>query len=260
MKIYMEVKVMNKKYALIIIMVSVFSLMTMGCTTQDNEKNQVSNDSDIVEGDVGVVEVENETLESENQSLKDEIAKLKEENEEMAAQLKSSEADENISILQTSLIVIELIRDKEMEELSNYVHPSKGLRFTPYFYVDDQNHQVFSTQQVADLSQDTNEYIWGEFDGTGEPIDLNFDDYYDRFVYDEDYINPHIIGNNTPIGFGNVTDNVATAYPDGEYVEFHFTGIDPQYNGMDWRSLRLIFEEHAGAWHLVGISHGEWTI
>lgn len=251
---------MNRKVVFIITIALVFSLLLIACSTPNNQENPVSNNSDIVEGDTQGLEVENEALESENQSLKDEIVKLKEENKEMSEKLESGAPDSNMSILQTSLIVMELLKDKQMEELSNYVHPNKGLRFTPYFYIDDQNDQVFGTQQVAALGQDTKEYIWGEFDGIGDPIDLNFDDYYDRFVYDEDYINPHIIGNNTPIGFGNVTDNVATAYPNGKYVEFHFTGIDPQYNGMDWRSLRLIFEEHAGAWHLVGISHGEWTI
>ena len=69
-----------------------------------------------------------------------------------------------------------------------------------------------------------------------------------------------MIGNNTAIGSGNIIDNVPTEYPDGEFVEFHFTGFDSQYEGMDWRSLRLVFEEHAGAWHLVGIVHGQWTI
>jgi hypothetical protein len=29
---------------------------------------------------------------------------------------------------------------------------------------------------------------------------------------------------------------------------------------MDWRSLRLVFEEQGGSWYLVGIVHDQWTI
>jgi hypothetical protein len=29
---------------------------------------------------------------------------------------------------------------------------------------------------------------------------------------------------------------------------------------MDWQSLRLVFEETAGNWYLVGIVHDQWTI
>jgi (p)ppGpp synthase/HD superfamily hydrolase len=43
-------------------------------------------------------------------------------------------------------------------------------------------------------------------------------------------------------------------------VEYHFSGFDPKYEGMDWRSLRLVFEEKDNIWHLVGIIHDQWTI
>jgi len=43
-------------------------------------------------------------------------------------------------------------------------------------------------------------------------------------------------------------------------VEYHFPGIDPQYGGLDWRSLRLVFQQSGGEWYLVGIIHDQWTI
>jgi hypothetical protein len=42
-------------------------------------------------------------------------------------------------------------------------------------------------------------------------------------------------------------------------VEYYFPGFDPQYGGMDWRSLRLVFSDHGGTWYLAGIIHDEWT-
>jgi hypothetical protein len=43
-------------------------------------------------------------------------------------------------------------------------------------------------------------------------------------------------------------------------VEYYFPGFEAQYEGMDWKSLRLVFEQHQGSWKLVGIIHNEWTI
>jgi len=164
------------------------------------------------------------------------------------------------NVIATSLEVIELLKDKEMNDLSQYIHPTQGLRLTPYFYIDTQNDQVFTAQDVATLDQNTNVFTWGDYDGSGEPIDLNFNDYYDEFIYNQDFMNPHLIGNNTSIGSGNTLDNIAQAYPNGHFIEFHFTGFDTQYAGIDWNSLRLVFEEENGLWYLVGIVHGQWTI
>ena len=41
-------------------------------------------------------------------------------------------------------------------------------------------------------------------------------------------------------------------------MEYYFSGFDPQYGGMDWRSLRLVFAPHGEGWALVGIVHDEW--
>jgi hypothetical protein len=42
-------------------------------------------------------------------------------------------------------------------------------------------------------------------------------------------------------------------------VEYHFTGFEPDYGGLDWRSLRLVFMQDGDEWFLIGIVHDEWT-
>ena len=32
------------------------------------------------------------------------------------------------------------------------------------------------------------------------------------------------------------------------------------FDGMDWKSLRLVFQEKDNIWYLVGIIHDGWTI
>lgn len=103
-------------------------------------------------------------------------------------------------------------------------------------------------------------YTWGSYDGSGEPIDLIFSDYYDRFVYNQDFANPHIVGNNQIVQTGNTINNIEEVYPNAQFVEFHFTGFDPQYTGMDWTSLRIVMEEYNSQLYIIGIIHDEWTI
>ncbi len=153
------------------------------------------------------------------------------------------------------------LKDGDMDTLSSLVHPILGARFSPYatVYPGPTGDVVFSADEVRGLMANTTVYTWGAYDGSGLPIEATFAQYYDEFVYDVDFVRPDVVGFNQRVGQGSSIDNIDTVYPDGEMVEYHFEGFDPQYAGMDWRSLRLVFEEHYGEWYLVGIVHDEWT-
>lgn len=172
----------------------------------------------------------------------------------------NQETSQQLDILPTALNVMTILKDKNMKLLSGYVHPSKGLRFTPYSYVNMDDDLVFAAEEIIDLIEDQEVKTWGQYDGSGEPINLSFKDYYKNFIYDVDFINSDIIGNNTPISQGNTTNNIKEAYPKGQAIEFHFTGFDPQYEGIDWASLTLVFETLDGTHYLVGVVHGQWTV
>lgn len=156
--------------------------------------------------------------------------------------------------------VILAIKDKDMVKLSTFIHPGKGIRFSPYSYVDLENDLVFTASRIRNILADKTEYTWGAYDGSGLPIELTFEEYFKRFIYDQDFANATEIGYNRIIGRGNTINNNFEVYPGAIIVEYHFPGFDPKYEGMDWKSLRLVFEEKADAWHLVGIIHDEWTI
>jgi hypothetical protein len=162
-------------------------------------------------------------------------------------------------ILDRAFLVISALKDKDMAALSQYVHPQMGLRFSPYATVKDTD-QCFTADQVAGLMADPTVYLWGNFDGSGQPINLTFADYYAKFIYDEDFANAPELSLNHRLGTGNSIDNIFEYYQSSMYVEFYFPGFDPQYAGMDWRSLRLVFMQQDGTWYLVGIIHDQWTI
>ena len=191
------------------------------------------------------------------------ISTLESENEALQARidlLETSAAKRADSPLGTALDVVSLISVQDFASLSLYIHPTQGVRFSPYAYVDVQNDLLFNAQDITGLPLDSTVYTWGAYDGSGFPIELSFADYYSRFVYDEDFANPHMIGLNNIIGFGNTLVNISSVYPNGVFLEFHFTGFDPQYGGIDWRSLILVLEQFDGDWYLVGIVHNGWTI
>ncbi|MEZ7173235.1 hypothetical protein [Sporosarcina sp. OR05] len=235
---------------------------SLGESEQANVQDSTQSDEQLDEEseEEAIVDESKTSINELEEQLKAEIEELKKENSTLHDKIKSMNSTaQQQNILSKSFEVLQLIKDKDFNELSNHIHPSKGVRFTPYFFVDIPNNQVFTPQQVANLTQDNTVYQWGTFDGTGDTINFVFNDYYNRFIYDEDYLNAHIIGVNTPIGKSNMMDNVAIEYPDGAYIEFHFTGFDPQHDGVDWRSLRLVFQESNGVLYLVSIVHGEWT-
>jgi len=243
---------MNKRIFFIVIAL-IFTLVLSACTSKGNEATNSDNslEDKLKEKDERIA-----TLEKEKEDLED---RLKELEEKLQTEEKQKETADD-TLLKRALDVIKLIKDKDMESLSKYVHPTKGLRFSPYDYIDVKVHKVFTRDQVANLNKDNNVYTWGSYDGSGEPIKLEFNDYYGKFVYDVDFAEPHMIGNNTIIGKGNTISNLEEVYPKGEFVEFYFSGIDPKYEGIDWRSLKLVFEKQDGQWYLVGIIHSQWTI
>ena len=163
------------------------------------------------------------------------------------------------SLTEAADAVIQALHDRDMDVLVNLVHPMKGVRFTPFGYVQ-KHHLVFLPEELPGIMESDMVYVWGLMDGTGDPIILTFNDYFDRFVYRVNYIEPEEIGMDERVGFGNSINNIHEYYPSSQFIEYHFSGFNPDYGGMDWKSLRLVFIEENGVWWLIGIVNDEWTI
>ncbi|HJZ23064.1 MAG TPA: hypothetical protein VJ201_01270 [Candidatus Babeliales bacterium] len=147
-----------------------------------------------------------------------------------------------------------------MEKLSVIAHPVKGIRFSPYSFVDISNDIVITANPLVDIFDDEKKYLWGAYDGSGEPIELTFNEYFTQFIYDKDFANAKMVSYNASIVKGNRKNNIHEVYPNSTFVEYHFPGYDPKYEGMDWKSLRLVFEEKDNVWYLIAIVHDQWTI
>ncbi len=104
--------------------------------------------------------------------------------------------------------VVVALRDRDMKALSSFVHPKKGVRFSPSAYVNPQSDIVFTQTQVKNLFTTQKRYAWGESDGSGALIRLTPKQYFSQFLYQRDYLKSPKIAFNQVIGEGNTVNNV----------------------------------------------------
>ncbi|HWO75129.1 MAG TPA: hypothetical protein VNM69_04315 [Bacillus sp. (in: firmicutes)] len=167
--------------------------------------------------------------------------------------------DPESSVQELAQDIVQALAKQNTMILAQHVHPEKGLLFSPYVYIQD-DALVFDEEEVANLLGNSDTYLWGTFDGSGEPMEMTAEQYYSRFVYDQDYVHAHEMNIDSIQHRGNSINNIKEKFPDSTVVEFHIKGTE-QYGGMDWRSLNLVFERDAsGELKLVAIVHDEWTI
>ena len=156
-----------------------------------------------------------------------------------------------------SRAVVRALKNRDMKTLALYVDAKRGLRFSPYVYAA-KSDKVFSVAQVRRLGRDKTRYLWGSYDGSGEPMRLSWSNYRKTFVYPRNFfaITPLF---NTFMRRGNLKNNLAQIYPRGVFVEYYSSAQNPKYGGLDWRSLWLVWNRSGNAWKLSAIAGDQWT-
>lgn len=167
---------------------------------------------------------------------------------------------DSVFILKLNDEVLQLLKNKNMSGLSKLAHPEKGVLFSPYSHIDLKSDMVFSAAQIAVFFKSDSLINWGTYDGSGEEMQLSTQEYFEKFVYDLDFLNAEQKSFQRFVQSGNTLVNIDSVFNQGLYVDNYFSGEDPQYGGMDWRALRLVFEKHHAQFYLVAIAHGSWTI
>lgn len=167
---------------------------------------------------------------------------------------------DNAPLLERAEEALELLKAEDYAALSRLVHPAKGVTLTPYSTVSADCDQTLTADEVSRLGEDTQELVWGLMDGSGAPIRATGREYFARFVFNADYTQAPEIGVDRVLMSGNALENISDAYPQARFVDYSFPGINPELEGFDWCSLKLVFEPWENQWYLIGLVHGEWTI
>lgn len=152
--------------------------------------------------------------------------------------------------------ILPLLKAGDLGALAAYVHPTKGLRFSPYVHSDPAD-RVYQANQLAGAMADPTIQTWGISDGSGLPLKLTFQQYWQRFVWPRDFTQATQVAVDTRLGQGTVRDNTAEVFSGAHWVEYHLPNTGDTLN---WASLRLVFEQQSGQWYLVGIVLDHWTI
>jgi hypothetical protein len=163
------------------------------------------------------------------------------------------------SIKATGRQVLLFLKAKNYPELIKYFS-SDGVLFSPYGNIDTLKNKKLMPSAFLEAIQKNWVLTWGSFDGTGDPIKLTIKDYLKKFVYNADYFNPEAVGFDEILKKGNSIDNLKEIYKKNHFIDYHFSGFDQKLDGMDWTSLRLVFEKQNGQYFLVAVVHDQWTI
>jgi len=162
------------------------------------------------------------------------------------------------TLKQQALRIQRALANKDFARITNDIHPTRGVRFSMYAYVRPETDKVFSREQFAQyLQQSKIRFTWGEKDGTGDLLVTPLPTYLDTWI-DASKFNNASISINEFQHSGNMINNLKKIYPNSEVVEFYHKGSE-EYAGMDWRIMRLVFEEYQGKRYLVAIVNEQWT-
>lgn len=164
------------------------------------------------------------------------------------------------AIIDVTAKVLAAISNKDFKTLADYVHPEKGVRFTPYTNVSLDRDVVFTKNDIGNFFENQTKYLWGYYDGSGFEMSLTPSQYYEEFIYTSDFLNAEEIGYNEVLSSGNISENQFEVYENAIVVEYYFPGFDPNFGGADWQSLRLVYQLYDNEWKLVGIIHNQFTI
>lgn len=163
------------------------------------------------------------------------------------------------SITATGQEILFHLKAQNYSELVKYFS-QEGVLFSPYGYIDIPKSKKINPDEFLEAVQKKWILTWGSADGTGEPIKLTVKDYLKKYGYTADYLNAEAVGFDEVIKSGNSVNNLKSIYPNHHFIDYHFSGFDQKLNGMDWSSLRLVFEKQDGQYFLVALIHDQWTI
>lgn len=163
------------------------------------------------------------------------------------------------TLKQQALRIQRALANKDFSRITDDIHPTRGVRFSMYAYVRPESDKVFSREQYAQyLQQSKIRFTWGERDGSGEPLIIPLPTYLDTWVDGRKFNNVNISVNKITNN-GNSINNLKDIYQNSDVVEFYYKGTE-EYAGMDWRVLRLVFDEYQGKRYLVAVVNDQWTV
>ncbi len=192
------------------------------------------------------------TKEESNVTVKNDLTTLK----NLSPEVVNLSKEEALKILNDE--ILNVLNSKDLVNFSTYIHPEKGVLFSMYGYVNATIDKHLSKGDYIKYAPTNIKFTWGKKDGTGDKLVLPIKDYLKDWVFRKDFRKGEYYLN-TFKGSGNSLNNLKEIYPGSDFTENYLKGSE-EYAGMDWNSLRLVFEEFQGKYYLVAVVNDTWTI
>ena len=166
--------------------------------------------------------------------------------------------NDTASLIKMANEILMAAKTRDYQKFASFIHPEKGVRFSPFSHIDTAVDKRFSGNELITLAKQKKKINWGS--GYAETEKLTADQYFAQCVYDADYLTIGKISVNK-INRGGTAEmiNVLDVYPGHDIVEFFIPGKDKAAEGMDWSAVRLIFEMKDDMPYLVAVVYDHWT-
>lgn len=126
-----------------------------------------------------------------------------------------------------------------------YIHPEKGVHLLPFGL--EAPGKVFSPEMMKGAFSGSARHDWGN--AGGRPLEMDFQTYYDNYIFDEDFTDgaeKHFNEVHCPGQSGLSAAQIARKFPDCIFVEFCKSGkslvlvFERLQNGLDWGLLAVM--------------------
>jgi len=154
--------------------------------------------------------------------------------------------------------LLQALKTGNYDIFANYIHPQKGVRFSMYAFVGKNEDKHFSKADFEKFHSSKIIFTWGSRDGSGEVYKATLKSYLKDWVFKKDFTKSEYSLDKFLTG-GNSLNNLKEIYPNSDFTENYISGTE-KYGGMDWNTLRFVFEEFKGKFYMVAVINDEWTI
>ena|GEM_PF-1749209 len=155
-------------------------------------------------------------------------------------------------VAQRARAVVLALKNNDVKALASYVHPGRGVRFSPYgFGVEE---RVWWPRQVAALGQNAHTYDWGRAATSGKPLRLTWQEYRRRFIYNGNFAATREVRLHSLQEQPFNQPELNSTYAGGLVVEYHLPG----HRTLKWRdarSLWMVWQPSGGVWYLTAVAN-----
>lgn len=154
---------------------------------------------------------------------------------------------------------ITALKTKNIEQLQKTIS-SDWVRFSPYSYIDTDRNIILQNNEILAAFNSDVDYVRWNADWSWLPILMTFKNYINRYVYDVDFQKLAERNYDKIVQRWNTINNIEDIYTWLSTIEFFVPGINPEYEGMDRRSLTFVLKQENNERKIKAIVHSEWTI